>query len=146
MAITMSDDTASTRVRSPLVAALNAYGNDQRLSIMKGTIPGEIDDFDIANYSADVLATFSGPTIIDLGIIGVNVVMGAATSEFVNATATGTATWWVMHHATLTDSLGLMGDCTDEVGTGTLKIDDTSVVSGNPVTIQGFSFSLIKTP
>jgi hypothetical protein len=52
----------------------------------------------------------------------------------VNATATGTAAWYAMYDNTDTED-AFLGEVTGPGGTGTLRLDNVSLTSGNPVTV-----------
>ena len=141
MALTVNDNFANGGMREIIRIALNGYGTNLRLSVMKGTMPGELATFDITSYTSDILATFNNAgsqLAITNDTINSLLKFTSGPGQTVAATATGTATWWVLYHETVVGP-SIMGDVTDEVGVGTLKLDTVSVVSAATVLIQGFN-------
>ena len=145
MTITTNNQFAASAIRAPIASNFNAHGLDARFSIMKGTMPAELDTFDPALYASDVLAQFTNASgEINLTFSGNWVIIqGAILVPNAIATATGTATWWVRHHVSAT-GIAIMGDVTEETGDGSLKIDTLSVVSGQPVVFEGFGIEFAK--
>lgn len=105
------------------------------LYIYKGTLPGELQNFDPSNYTADLLVQFSVYTLSNNTSLNL-IEMTSHTP--VNASATGTATWWAASNGVN----GVYGDVTDEFGDGTLRLDDVNIISGNLITIQNLNIGM----
>ena len=142
MAILTNSNVSDVAIRIEIIDHFNGLSTNLRVSIMKGTMPGELDTFDPSLYTSDLLAQFDDAagnfTLQDNVVNDMIVRANSGPINQPNATATGTATWWVMHHVSVAGP-ALMGDVTDEVGDGTVKLDTVSLISGNPVIMQDFA-------
>ena len=114
-------------------------GSNNVIAIFKGTMPTNTTNWVVADSSSDLLVSFTNLTLrqSSQGDQDRVVFDDFPTPASVNATATGTASWFAFYQTGVT-SMYFFGDVSVAAGTGTLVIDDLSVTSGNPVTIENF--------
>lgn len=102
------------------------------LDIFSGTIP-DVDvnyTFTATNYSAQKLVGYTNTQFSLQNVSGVlrfNIM-----PPQINATASGTATWFALYNGT-SAVIGTITDQTD--GTGVLLLQSTNIVSGSPVNV-----------
>jgi hypothetical protein len=112
--------------------------SNNRIVIYKGTMPAA-NAWSEAGSSADELVRFENFTLSDNGYMlffGVTPVINP-----VNATASGTAAWAAIFQ-TLSPEYNITVSVTNAAGTGGVKVDDTNITSGNPVTVTSVGISL----
>ena len=124
-----------------------------KIEIYSGDMPADADDW-FPGYGGSpgtgsplvqLLATFSTFRIDDANdqIAGADVQSvifqpsAKPTPNPVNATATGTASWYAMYDSSRVDRV-LIGEVSNGAGTGTLRLDSVSLTASSPVTITHF--------
>jgi len=122
----------------------NNFGYGGLVYIMKGAVPSNFTGLTIASRTSDILVTFSVANN-DLGSSGyVNNVFTMNTS-LVQATNTGTATWfWIVQRGIVNSSIAEVQQIIGNVGTigsgADLEIQTTSIVTGSPYRISNLVF------
>lgn len=119
--------------------------SDAKLIIYQGTMPADPDTWTEAGSSANELAQTSNSFTLTYDSGTADVAPPFAHFSTIppnfNASATGTAAWYVIVRASDATSF-LMGEVsTSAAGTGTLFLTSTSLVNGSPVTVVSFGIS-----
>lgn len=123
-----------------LQQSISAAG-DFNIIFYSGTMPADVDTWTEAGYVGSQLGSMSDFTYQRTYV---EAAIGSAVAWLImvnfnqipavfNATATGTAAWYACVSTSDTSQFYL-GEVSDELGDGTLKVDDVAFVSGNPVT------------
>lgn len=112
----------------------NVLGANPKLEIFKGEIP-EVDGnfvFNSANYTADKLAQLNG---FNLQILNRTIRFGTAPPAPINATATGTASWFALSNSSSPTYAGnaILGTITNQIdGTGVLILENVNLIQDVP--------------
>ncbi len=119
-------------------------GNLIKIYQTLGNMPADADDYLEANHTADLLVTFGGWTFV-VGATPTNaddvnwgrVEFGTFPNpSVVNGTGTGVAAWYAMYNAATEVILGEVSTPGGSpLGSGSLQIDNLSIVNGSPVQI-----------
>lgn len=126
---------------SAMLTALSSFldaGNTLSLVIYNGTIPSTLGAA-VTTQTPLATFTFSDPSFGAPAAVTGGVAMVAAAIAAVEASATGTATWFRILKDTTTIA---EGDVTDTNGTGALKVSSTSILEGIDVSIVSLSMIL----
>lgn len=115
------------------------------INIYKGTVPtGDVSKAGLASYSSDLLCQFNN---YYLARSSATIQMGSNPNpSTVNATGTGTATWFAMWCNNVSYYGTLIGDVSTNGGTGAMFLSTTNITSGNSVTFINFSFTCLGVP
>ena len=133
MAVMRLADALRNAMADQITALIDAGSGPGTLKIYSGTQPADADDALSGNTLLAELA-LSDPSApaASSGVLTLSAIADDASAD-----ATGTATW-----ARVEDSDGNnVFDCdvTDTGGTGTLKLNTTSIVSGGSVSVSSFT-------
>jgi len=116
------------------------------LNIYQGTIPTDVNAWTAASTSADLLASFTSfymagiptiPSVEDGGFVRLQV---TPSTNPVNASASGTATWFALY-TTNNWNGWVLGDVSLTTGTAMVRLDSLTLTVGNPVTLTYFGMS-----
>ena len=114
--------------------------------IYQGTIPADPDTWTQAGSSGNELARTSTGFTFQMSLDANStqqprVIFDDLPPSF-NASATGTAAWYVMTAGGSPEEEYFMGECSTTGNGGTLILSSLSLVASNPVLITGFSVAM----
>lgn len=152
LAVAASTNNLVLSSTSGNTAATQGYGN---LYLLKGAVPTSIND--VPNYNAraaDILVTFNSKTQTSVfnptfaTTSNLNVTPVVITTEFVTASATGTATWFMFmtrlqaDTGTSTPFLRLIGTVGLAGSGADLIMGDVNIVAGSQVRVSNLQLQL----
>lgn len=108
--------------------------SDLKLIIYQGTIPADVSTWTEAGSAADELAQTTNSFTLANG--GTQVVTFGTVPPPFNASATGTAAWYVIVRDDDASEYFMGEVSTIATGTGTLFVDSVSLTLGSPITIS----------
>ncbi len=113
-----------------------------RILVYSGTMPTTANGFTKAANSGSLLATFTTTTTSFTNINGdySRIYLGTIPTA-VNASATGTATWFVCT-AAANDTYVFMGEASDVNGTGILMFWSNALTSGQSIGIYSMALTI----
>jgi len=117
---------------------------DGVLRIYAGSKPGNMDTFDPSLHTSNELATFTSVILLD-DTGNKWLYMDPLPSTTISQS--GTASWYALHTSSGSgtgESFAIIGDVSNELGDGTLKLLSTSLTSGNTVQLQSFYIKIFS--
>lgn len=125
-----------------MIPAAQTYST-HLFKIMKGTMPSDFSTLTsgTASRSSDVLLTYSRSSAVNTFILDLTVNPIVCNTSFVNAIASGTATWfWNLAYNPQDSSNSIFVQFIGTVGlTGSgadLEMSDTNIISGSPYKVN----------
>ncbi len=140
------DNKAATEYAIGLASTYTSLSVNNILGIYKGTMPASVDNFDPTTRASDLLVEFNNFSLINSSTkVRFN---SFPSPDIVVASATGTATWYVIYKSAATGDF--MGDVTANGGTGTTIITNDNaggvvIVSADNVQILDFGITVVLT-
>ena len=116
-------------------------GTNNVLKIYQGTIPSAATGYDPVTYAADELISLNNWTLTTLSE---SVIFNIFPDNTTLIAATGTAAWYAMQYTVTQPTWVIMGEVTDAVGDGTIKLTTTSLVSGVQIGNVTFNLQLLE--